>query len=185
MNTAATHSGKPDARLPPGPLQHTRIATPLGDMLLAASSRGLCGLWFADQRHGPDTATLGPFVESSDAAAPLRSAAQATLRFLQGDGPVPLPTALALDLSAGTPWQQQVWAALCGIASGHTSTYGAVAELLGRPSAARAVASAVGRNPISIIVPCHRVLGRDGSLTGYAGGVHRKAALLRLEGAPL
>jgi methylated-DNA-[protein]-cysteine S-methyltransferase len=172
-----------DARLPQGPLQHTRIHTPLGDVLLAASPRGLCGLWFADQRHGPALSLLGSAVAPDLADAALRQAAQATQRFLHGDGPAPQPNAMPLDLSAGTPLQQQVWAALCRIPSGACTTYGALAAQLGRPSAARAVASAVGRNPISIIVPCHRVLGRDGSLTGYAGGLDRKAALLRLEAA--
>lgn len=76
-----------------------------------------------------------------------------------------------------------MWQALLGIAPGSTTSYGALAQQLGRPSAVRAVASAVGRNPLSIVVPCHRVLGRDGILTGYAGGLARKTALLQREGA--
>lgn len=83
----------------------------------------------------------------------------------------------------GTPFQQQVWAMLQRIPNGETASYGEVAAALGRPTAARAVAAAIGRNPISLLIPCHRVLGARGELTGYAGGVERKAALLALEGA--
>jgi methylated-DNA-[protein]-cysteine S-methyltransferase len=90
---------------------------------------------------------------------------------------------LPLDLQAGTPFQQQVWRALLGIASGATTSYGSLSAAIGKPSAVRALGTAVGRNPVSIVVPCHRVLGADGSLTGYAGGLERKTALLSLEGA--
>ena len=85
-------------------------------------------------------------------------------------------------MAFGTTFQQQVWQQLRHIAAGSTSTYGAIARALGNPNAMRAVGAAVGRNPISIIVPCHRVLGSNGSLTGFAGGLDRKQALLRLEG---
>jgi methylated-DNA-[protein]-cysteine S-methyltransferase len=90
---------------------------------------------------------------------------------------------LPLDLSHGTAFQQSVWQALLAIAPGRTTSYGALALAVGKPAAVRAVGAAVGRNPISVIVPCHRVLGADGSLTGYAGGLERKRALLELEGA--
>ena len=90
-----------------------------------------------------------------------------------------------MDLSAGSAFQQSVWHALLAIGRGQTESYGALATRLGRPSAARAVGAAVGRNPISIIVPCHRVVGSNGSLTGYAGGLDRKVALLQLEGCLL
>ena len=86
-------------------------------------------------------------------------------------------------MSGGTPFQQEVWRVLLGVARGHTISYGAVCQRMGRPSAVRAVGAAVGRNPLSVVVPCHRVLGQDGSLTGYAGGLERKTALLQLEGA--
>jgi methylated-DNA-[protein]-cysteine S-methyltransferase len=89
---------------------------------------------------------------------------------------------LPLDLSRGTPFQQQVWHALLSIGWGQTARYGQLAQQLGRPQASRAVGMSVGRNPISIIVPCHRVLGADGSLTGYAGGLDRKQDLLQREG---
>ncbi|MGH2461215.1 MAG: methylated-DNA--[protein]-cysteine S-methyltransferase [Chloroflexota bacterium] len=85
----------------------------------------------------------------------------------------------------GTPFQRQVWEALCRIPYGKTLTYGELACSIGRPEAARAVGHAIGSNPVSIAVPCHRVLGANGSLTGYGGGLHRKDALLRLEGSLL
>jgi len=90
---------------------------------------------------------------------------------------------LPLDLQAGTVFQQLVWRALLSIAAGATTSYGHLSAKIGKPAAVRAVGAAVGRNPISIVVPCHRVLGADGSLTGYAGGLARKTALLSLEAA--
>jgi methylated-DNA-[protein]-cysteine S-methyltransferase len=90
---------------------------------------------------------------------------------------------LPLDLQAGTAFQQSVWRALLAIPRGGTPATARWQRRSGRPLAARAVGAAVGRNPVSIVVPCHRVLGADGSLTGYAGGLERKTALLRLEGA--
>ena len=88
-----------------------------------------------------------------------------------------LPTA-----TAGTPFQRQVWQALRTIPCGQVMHYGQLAEVLGRPGAARAVGAANGSNPVSIVVPCHRVIGRNGTMTGYAGGVQRKEWLLRHEG---
>ena len=90
---------------------------------------------------------------------------------------------LPLDLRGGTAFQQAVWRALLAIPRGQTLSYGALAQRIGKPAAVRAVGAAVGRNPASIVVPCHRVLGQGGALTGYAGGLARKTALLRLEGA--
>ena len=90
---------------------------------------------------------------------------------------------LPLDLQGGTAFQQSVWQALLAIPRGGTTSYGALSQRIGQAAAVRAVGAAVGRNPLSIVVPCHRVLGADGSLTGYAGGLERKSALLQLEGA--
>jgi methylated-DNA-[protein]-cysteine S-methyltransferase len=89
---------------------------------------------------------------------------------------------LPLDLSHGTPFQQSVWHALLRLPYGDTTSYAALSAAIGTPAAVRAVGAAVGRNPISVIVPCHRILGSDGSLTGYAGGLDRKRQLLTLEG---
>lgn len=156
--------------------------TPLGPMHLAASPRGLAGAWFAGQRHAPDRLD-GPSAWPEAPGHPvLRQARDELLSYL--DGRLQAFT-VPLDLSMGTAFQQAVWQALLHIPCGQLLGYGALASRLGRPAAARAVGAAVGRNPVSVIVPCHRVVGADGSLTGYAGGLERKQALLRLEGHAL
>lgn len=153
----------------------TRIATPLGDLVLAATDHGLAGAWFDDQRHHP-----GEIDAPDDPAHPqLVRAAKAMQAYWRGR---PKAFTLALD-AEGTAFQKAVWQALCEIAPGDTVTYGQIAQRIGKPAAVRAVGAAVGRNPIGIIVPCHRVIGSDGSLTGYAGGLPRKQALLEHEGA--
>lgn len=149
---------------------------PLGDMTLAATQHGLSGVWFDGQRHGPDTSAW-----RCDPAHPVLQAAIRQLdEYFAGQR---TSFDLPLDLQAGTPFQQQVWQALRGIAPGATASYGSLSAAIGKPAAVRALGAAVGRNPVSIVVPCHRVLGADGSLTGYAGGLERKTALLTLEGA--
>jgi methylated-DNA-[protein]-cysteine S-methyltransferase len=90
---------------------------------------------------------------------------------------------MPLDLQGGTAFQRSVWQALLSIPCGGTTSYGTLSRHIGKPAAVRAVGAAVGRNPVSVVVPCHRVLGAGGSLTGYAGGLERKSALLQLEGA--
>jgi methylated-DNA-[protein]-cysteine S-methyltransferase len=160
----------------PSPRACTRYESPLGEMLLAATDQGLCGIWFAGQRHGPDSSGW-----REDAAHPVLREAVAQLRaYFAGER---TRFDLPLDLQGGTGFQQSVWQALLAIPPGGTTSYGELGRRLGRPQAARAVGAAVGRNPLSIVVPCHRVLGTGGSLTGYAGGLERKTALLRLEGA--
>ena len=161
--------------------------SPLGPMTLAATAQGLCGIWFDGQRHGPDPARLQSFYPSGD-----HPVLQNTVRQLQAYFAAPTPPGdqartqpspfdLPLDLSAGTPFQQSVWRALLRIAPGRSESYGELARHLAKPQAVRAVGAAVGRNPVSIIVPCHRILGAGGQLTGYAGGLWRKQALLQLE----
>ena len=153
-----------------------RFESPLGTMLLAATERGLAGVWFEGQRHWPDTHGW-----PEDAQYPVLREAMAQLReWFAGER---TQFALPLDLQAGTPFQRSVWDALLAIPRGATTSYAQLARQLGRPQAARAIGAAVGRNPCSIVVPCHRVLGTGGSLTGYAGGLARKTALLQLEGA--
>jgi methylated-DNA-[protein]-cysteine S-methyltransferase len=152
-----------------------RIATPLGSLTAARSTTGLSGLWFDGQKHHPGALDV-PEDDGSDAVL---SATEAALTAYFSGKSFDLPP---LD-PAGTAFQREVWQALLAIAPGQPSTYGALAERLGRASAARALGAAVGRNPISVLVPCHRVVGADGSLTGYAGGLERKQALLSLEGA--
>ncbi len=158
------------------PRSTRRIDTALGPMVAALGAEGLAGLWFIDQRHYPVT-TGWP----GDDADPLFATVATELdEYLRGRR---REFRLPLDLSRGTAFQQAVWRALLGIPHGATSTYGRIATAIGKPAAARAVGAAVGRNPIGIIVPCHRVFGADDSPTGYAGGIGRKLALRRLETA--
>ncbi|HEY8357683.1 MAG TPA: methylated-DNA--[protein]-cysteine S-methyltransferase [Ramlibacter sp.] len=158
------------------PLACQHYESPMGTMLLAATDRGLAGLWFVGQRHGP-AAPPGPEV----ADHPVLAEAVRQLRaYFAGERS---SFALPLDFAWGTPFQQSVWQALLAIPSGQTTSYGELGRRVGRPQAARAIGAAVGRNPVSIVVPCHRVLGTAGALTGYAGGIERKTALLKLEGA--
>ena len=152
------------------------IDSPLGGITMAATDQGLAGVWFDQQRHWPDTAG---WIPKDDHPALLEAAAQLHDYFAGRRERFDMQ----LDLSHGTAFQQSVWQALLAIPQGATKTYGALSAEVGNPAAVRAVGAAVGRNPISVIVPCHRVLGADGSLTGYAGGLHRKTALLELEGA--
>ena len=160
----------------PSSTVQTRYDSPLGPMIVAATERGLAGLWFEGQRHLPDSSGW-PHAPGHPV---LREAvAQLSDYFAGRRSQFDLP----LDLQGGTAFQQSVWQALLAIPSGRTTSYGDLSQRVGRPSAVRAVGAAVGRNPVSIVVPCHRVLGRDGSLTGYAGGLERKSALLGLEGA--
>jgi methylated-DNA-[protein]-cysteine S-methyltransferase len=152
----------------------TRYDSPLGPMIVAATDRGLAGLWFEGQRHLPDSSG---WPQSPAHPVLLQAAAQLTDYFAGRRTQFDLP----LDLQGGTPFQQSVWQALLAIPAGATTSYGVLGQRVGKPSAVRAVGAAVGRNPLSIVVPCHRVLGSDGSLTGYAGGLERKTALLDLE----
>jgi len=158
-----------------------RTDTPLGPVRLAASPAGLAGLWFEGQRHEPTLQLHGTAAWADAPGHPvLREAARQLQQYLRGER---AGFDLPLDLSGGTPFQQAVWRALLAIARGTTTSYGALGRQLGRPLAVRAVGAAVGRNPLSVVVPCHRVLGADGGLTGYAGGLDRKTALLALEKA--
>lgn len=155
-------------------LRHATVDTGLGALLLVADDDALCGVYFPDHRHPPK--------EVGEAAAvagdPVLSAAATQVReYLDGRR-----TGFELPLRPrGDDFSQQVWRMLQEIPYGRTTTYGALAARLGNPRLAQRVGQAVGRNPLSIVVPCHRVLGADGSLTGFAGGLDRKRALLALE----
>ena len=158
----------------------TTFHSPLGSMTLAATDAGLAGVWFSGQCHlPPELSTSSSWPQNAKHPILIKTAEQLTQYFARARQAFDLP----LDLSGGTPFQQSVWQALLGIAPGHTTSYGNISKCIANPAAVRAVGAAVGRNPISIIVPCHRVLGADGSLTGYAGGLERKTALLKLEQA--
>ena len=153
----------------------SRINTPLGPLTAAATEAGLAGLWFDDQAHHPGALSV-PLAQQHPV---LQAAALAVAGYFQGEAE-PLRN-LPLDLH-GTPFQLAVWRALIALRRGDTATYGQIASSVGSPAAVRAAGAAIGRNPVSILVPCHRVLGKGGALTGYAGGLHRKQALLQAEG---
>ena len=150
-----------------------QVDSPLGPLLLARTATGLAGVWFDDQQHHP-----AAWAARHTPADPLlRRTAQQLSQYFDGD---PVRFDAPLDLH-GTAFQRRVWQALLRIERGATRSYGEIAAMIGLPTAVRAVGAAVGRNPLSIIVPCHRVLGVGGALTGYAGGLRRKVALLEIE----
>ncbi|WUH93143.1 methylated-DNA--[protein]-cysteine S-methyltransferase [Streptomyces sp. NBC_00433] len=155
---------------------HTIMDSPIGPLTLVTREGGLAGLYMTQHRHMPPEETFGPRVDTADLPVLARTTEQLTAYFA-GE-----TTAFDIDLStSGTPFQRRVWAALRDIPYGETVSYGELAAVLGQPTASRAVGLANGKNPISIIVPCHRVVGADGSMTGYGGGLERKRWLLSFE----
>ena len=154
---------------------HVVLDSPVGPLTLVATDGALSGLYMEKQRHLPSEETFGaPGDPDTEPFATV--AAQLTAYFAGDLTEFDVP----LDLH-GTPFQRRVWTALQGIPYGETITYGELAAELGNPSASRAVGLANGRNPVSVIVPCHRVVGSTGSLTGYGGGLERKRYLLDFE----
>lgn len=159
------------------------IGTPLGDMIAVASDKGIMMFEFAEGAH-PERALndllrhTAPGTEVTDAKHPLLSRLQTEIEeYFAG-----ARTAFDVPLDpAGTPFQLEVWSALQKIPYGQTWSYAEEAAAIGRPKAVRAVAGANGRNRMPILIPCHRVIGSDGSLTGYSAGIQRKTALLALE----
>jgi methylated-DNA-[protein]-cysteine S-methyltransferase len=151
------------------------LDTPLGALRLVRTPRGLAGAWFEGQKHHPGA--IGAAERPDDAL--LMRAARQLRAYFESDATTAFDD-LPLDLN-GTPFQRRVWQALQRIPRGGTCSYAQVAASIGAPLAVRAVGAAVGRNPLSVIVPCHRVVGLDGSLTGYAGGLDRKRWLLARE----
>jgi methylated-DNA-[protein]-cysteine S-methyltransferase len=152
--------------------QHTVTDSPYGPLTLVADHGILCGLYMTDQRHRPAEESFG---DPDD--MPFAAAVDQLRAYFAGE-----LKEFTLDLRlAGTPFQRSVWAELRRIPYGETRSYGELADALGNPAASRAVGLANGRNPIGIIVPCHRVVGANGSLTGYGGGLERKRRLLEFE----
>jgi methylated-DNA-[protein]-cysteine S-methyltransferase len=168
--------------------RHIWIYSPLGPLQLVADSgerEALVGLYFAKHAHPPENAGLSPeerlrvWGEAGLPADPLLDEVQHELEQYFWNPRHRFTVPIALD---GTDFQREVWDVLLTIRAGETRTYREIAQAIGRPDAVRAVGAAVGRNPVSIIVPCHRVVGSDGGLTGFAGGVDTKEWLLRHEG---
>lgn len=159
-----------------------RYDSPLGPITLAGEDGALTGLWFDGQKYFGAGLPAG----TPEGEPPVFRQVRAWLdRYFRGEDPGPAPPLAP----AGTAFQRTVWEVLREIPYGRTATYGQVAQAagrgLGRNTSPRAAGSAVGRNPISLLIPCHRVVGAGGSLTGYAGGLERKEALLKLEGAEI
>ena len=157
--------------------------SPLGDITLAADGEALTGLWFDGQKYFG--ASLPEHYEKKELPV-FEETKQWLELYFQGKDPAFLPS-LSLE---GTPFRRAVWEILLSIPYGQTMTYGEIAALVAKQSgqtkmSARAVGGAVGHNPISLIVPCHRVVGTNGSLTGYAGGLDKKIKLLTLEKAEI
>ncbi|MGH3409221.1 MAG: methylated-DNA--[protein]-cysteine S-methyltransferase [Streptosporangiaceae bacterium] len=156
-------------------LSSTMIDSPLGPLMLVAGDGALAGLYLNERAPAKVLAAID--ADSKAGGAVFAEAARQLDEYFDGRRQAfGLP--LALD---GTAFQRTVWDALLGIGYGETVSYGELADRIGRPTASRAVGLANGRNPVSIIVPCHRVVGSDGSLTGYGGGIGNKRHLLDLE----
>jgi methylated-DNA-[protein]-cysteine S-methyltransferase len=152
----------------------TVVPSPIDELLLARTDAGLCGVWMSPHQGmaGPDEAWTRDDTAFDDATAQLAAYFAGELTAFD----------LPLDLSRGTDFQQRVWAALLTVGYGETTSYGAIAAGLGlHAGASRAVGLANGRNPVSVVVPCHRVIGASGDLTGYGGGLDRKRWLLAHE----
>jgi methylated-DNA-[protein]-cysteine S-methyltransferase len=151
---------------------HTTIDSPIGELTLVARDGTLSGVYFPAHWYPPDPATLGTRTDEGFAAAE-----QQLAEYFAGER-ISFELATA---AVGDPFARRVWGLIDAIPYGETTTYGEIARMLGDVALARRVGGAVGHNPLSIIVPCHRVVGKDGRLTGYAGGLERKRVLLDLE----
>ena len=156
---------------------HTVIDSAVGRLTLVVEDGAIVGLYMNLQRHRPDDGDLGEPDRRGRQAAPFKTAADQLDAYFAG-----ALTRFTLPMAPrGSEFQQRVWTALQDIPYGQTESYGELAERIGSPRAARAVGLANGKNPISIVIPCHRVVGSDGNLTGYGGGLDRKKQLLDLE----
>lgn len=154
---------------------HVVLDSPIGPITVVAENETITGVYMEDQRHLPDPVRFGQPDDGS--CGLLKDVEQQLTEYFAGTR-----TAFDLPLAAtGTEFQRAVWAALSEIPYGETVSYGELARRIGKPAASRAVGLANGKNPISIVVPCHRVIGSSGKLVGYGGGLERKQTLLALE----
>jgi methylated-DNA-[protein]-cysteine S-methyltransferase len=157
-------------------IRYARFSTPLGAAFATAVGGALTGIHFDDEKYAP---AIPAEWREDPGHAPLAECARQLADYFEGKRQCfDLPLA-----PEGTEFQQRVWREIARIPYGETLTYAELATRAGAPGAARAAGAATGRNPLTIVVPCHRVLGSDGSLTGYAGGIGRKTRLLEIEGA--
>ena len=147
---------------------------PLGGMLVVGTDTALGGIYFAGQKYYPAPCDQWPEAPGDALLTEARRQLEAYFEGRRRSFDLPLAP-------EGTPWQRAVWRELCAVPYGATRSYGELARRLGKPTASRAVGAAVGRNPLTLVIPCHRIVGAAGNLTGYAGGIERKRALLDLE----
>lgn len=164
-------------------MSYTVIDSPIGQLTLVADdeSSALKALYMVEHRHAPDTSAFGDRLAGGDVEPVFGDVIRQLGEYFAGERRVfDVPTA-----PAGTAFQLAVWQQLRAIPYGETRTYGELAAALGNPKAVRAVGLANGRNPLSIVVPCHRVIGASGAMTGFGGGIERKEFLLALEGYPV
>lgn len=164
---------------PAATCRHTTLATDLGDLLAVAEGDALAGLYFPGHWHPPAPGTIGAEVSPSGDSV-FEATRTQLAEYVRGER----TTFTVPTVTHGDDFSERVWDLLVTIPYGATTTYGAIARELGNPRLAQRVGQAVGRNPLSVLVPCHRVVGADGSLTGYAGGLERKARLLAIEEPP-
>jgi methylated-DNA-[protein]-cysteine S-methyltransferase len=160
----------------PNSLSHSIIQTPLGEMVIWASSQHLIGAWFTDQPNLNPQALQSPLVSGQG----VHREADLWLKNYFAKR-TPNPNDLPMQIGQATPLQRITWQALKDIPSGEKISYSELALKIGRPNCARSVASAVAKNPLLIFLPCHRVVGSDGTLRGYSAGLHRKQSLLSIE----
>jgi len=156
--------------------RHAYLPTSIGDLLVVATGDALVGLYFPRHWYPPEASAIGELVDAADDVVFTEVARQLD-EYIAGNR-------TSFDVraeTAGTPFQERVWALLRDIPFGETTTYGELARTLGNANLAQLVGQAVGHNPISIVIPCHRVVGASGKLTGFAGGLERKQLLLELE----
>jgi methylated-DNA-[protein]-cysteine S-methyltransferase len=157
-------------------IRYARLRTPLGTLIAIAAGGAVTGLHFDGGRHAP---AIAPEWREEPYASPLRECAEQLADYFAGKRQCfDLPVA-----PRGTPFQERVWREIAKVPFGETITYAELALRAGAPGSARAAGAATGRNPLAIVVPCHRIVGSGGALTGYAGGLPRKEKLLALEGA--
>lgn len=161
-------------------IRHGLVPTSLGELLLVADGDALTGLYFSDHKYPPNPDDIGEDLGFEPEDATFAQAARELREYLAGERRE-FEIAVA---PRGDDFSQQVWEILLAIPYGETRTYGWIAERLGNRALAQRVGQSVGHNPVSIIIPCHRIVGADGSLTGFAGGLERKRTLLALEEPP-
>jgi methylated-DNA-[protein]-cysteine S-methyltransferase len=155
--------------------RYKRFASPLGMLFASAAAGSITGIYFEGGRHAP---AIGADWQEDPGHAPLLRCAEQMVEYMVGKRRgFDLPLA-----PEGTDFQRRIWREIAAIGYGETITYAELARRAGSPGSSRAAGAATGRNPLSIVVPCHRVVGSDGTLTGYAGGIDRKARLLEIEG---